>query len=104
MRQEVTDYGASWTVVAKKLAPSAEFHNFVDIFGVDAAQRIFRRHVKKLKDNYLSEKVARYLDLLPEVNNSWTMLVEKPLVVWMLYYLMEHLYVLPPPSFDSVFY
>ena len=27
-----------------------------------------RRHVKKLKDSYLSEKVARYLSLLPEVN------------------------------------
>ena len=63
----MTDYGASWTVVAKKLSPCVEFHTFVDIFGVDAAQRIFRRHVKKLKDTYLSEKVARYLDLLPEV-------------------------------------
>ena len=29
--------------------------------------RMFKRHVKKLKDSYLSEKVARYLDLLPEV-------------------------------------
>ncbi|XP_023343055.1 rho GTPase-activating protein 190 isoform X4 [Eurytemora carolleeae] len=67
VRTEVTDYGASWTVVAKKLSPCVEFHTFVDIFGVDAAQRIFRRHVKKLKDTYLSEKVARYLDLLPEV-------------------------------------
>ncbi len=28
---------------------------------------IFHRHVKKLKDEYLGEKVQRYLDLLPEV-------------------------------------
>jgi hypothetical protein len=27
----------------------------------------FRRHVKKLKDEYLGEKVQRYFDLLPEV-------------------------------------
>jgi len=67
VRQEVTDYGATWTVVAKKLAPSQEFQNFLHIFGIEAAQRMFKRHVKKLKDNYLSEKVARYLDLLPEV-------------------------------------
>jgi hypothetical protein len=39
VRQEVTDYGASWTVVAKKLAPCQEFQNFVHIFGVEAAQR-----------------------------------------------------------------
>ena len=30
----------------------------------------FRRHVKKLKDSYLSERVARYLSLLPEVTNA----------------------------------
>ncbi len=27
----------------------------------------FLRHVKKLKDEYLGEKVQRYFDLLPEV-------------------------------------
>ena len=42
VRTEVTDYGASWTVVAKKLAHCPEFVAFVDIFGVEAAQRIFR--------------------------------------------------------------
>jgi hypothetical protein len=35
----VTDYGATWTVVAKKLAPSQEFQNFLHIFGIEAAQR-----------------------------------------------------------------
>ena len=63
----MTDYGASWTVVMKKLAGCAEFQAYVDCFGLEAAQRVFRRHVKKLKDTYLNEKVARYLDLLPEV-------------------------------------
>ena len=82
-----------------------EFQNYLDIFGADAAQRLFRlyivlvqvktnlmkyffnytkkiknwtnekqyffrRHVKKLKDSYLSERVARYLSLLPEVTNA----------------------------------
>ena len=42
VRTEVTDYGASWTVVAKKLGHAPEFVAFVDIFGVEAAQRIFR--------------------------------------------------------------
>jgi p190-A and -B Rho GAPs FF domain len=39
VRQEVTDYGATWTVVAKKLAPAQEFQNFLHLFGVEAAQR-----------------------------------------------------------------
>ena len=33
---------------------------------------ICRRHVKKLKDSYLSERVARYLSLLPEVNLAFS--------------------------------
>ena len=63
VRNEVTDYGASWTVVAKKLSASPEFVTYIDHFGVSAAQRIFRRHVKKLKDNYLNERVARLVEL-----------------------------------------
>eukprot|EP00092_Neocalanus_flemingeri_P007705 GFUD01008321.1.p1 GENE.GFUD01008321.1~~GFUD01008321.1.p1 ORF type:complete len:1765 (+),score=291.33 GFUD01008321.1:752-6046(+) len=64
---EVTDYGVTWSIAAKKLSQYQEFQNYLDIFGADAAQRLFRRHVKKLKDSYLSERVARYLNLLPEV-------------------------------------
>jgi len=64
---EVTDYGVTWSSAAKRLSQYQEFQNYLDIFGADAAQRLFRRHVKKLKDSYLSERVARYLSLLPEV-------------------------------------
>jgi len=64
---EVTDYGVTWSIAAKKLSQYQEFQNYLDIFGADAAQRLFRRHVKKLKDSYLSDRVARYLNLLPEV-------------------------------------
>jgi 50S ribosomal subunit-associated GTPase HflX len=64
---EVTDYGVTWSIAAKKLSQYQEFQNYLDIFGADAAQRLFRRHVKKLKDSYLRDRVARYLNLLPEV-------------------------------------
>jgi len=64
---EVTDYGVTWSSAAKRLSQYQEFQNYLDIFGADAAQRLFRRHVKKLKDSYLSDRVARYLSLLPEV-------------------------------------
>ena len=64
---EVTDYGVTWSSAAKKLSQYQEFQTYLDIFGLDSAQRLFRRHVKKLKDCYLSDRVARYLSLLPEV-------------------------------------
>ena len=64
---EVTDYGVTWSAAAKKLSQYQEFQTYLDIFGLDSAQRLFRRHVKKLKDCYLSDRVASYLSLLPEV-------------------------------------
>ena len=64
---EVTDYGVTWSAAAKKLSQYQEFQTYLDIFGLDSAQRLFRRHVKKLKDCYLSDRVASYLSLLHEV-------------------------------------
>jgi len=56
-----------WPAALKKLSQFAEYQAYIDVFGRDSAQRLFCRHVKKLKDEYLGEKVQRYLDLLPEV-------------------------------------
>ena len=39
---EVTDYGVTWSIAAKKLSQYQEFQNYLDIFGADAAQRLFR--------------------------------------------------------------
>ena len=62
-----TDYGVLWSTAVKKLGQFLEFQVYVDLFGRDGAQRMFRRHVKKLKDDYLNSKVQRYFDVLPEV-------------------------------------
>eukprot|EP00095_Tigriopus_kingsejongensis_P003293 maker-scaffold355_size198070-snap-gene-0.30 protein:Tk03293 transcript:maker-scaffold355_size198070-snap-gene-0.30-mRNA-1 annotation:"rho gtpase-activating protein 190 isoform x5" len=67
LRQEVRDYGSLWVTALKKLAQFGEYQNYANEFGGESAQRLFRRHVKKLKDEYLGEKVQRYFDLLPEV-------------------------------------
>ena len=40
---EVTDYGVTWSIAAKKLSQYQEFQNYLDIFGADAAQRLFRQ-------------------------------------------------------------
>lgn len=35
--------------------------------GLDGTQRLFRRHIKKLKDEQLAKRVAHYMEILPEV-------------------------------------
>ena len=67
IRAQVTDYRALWSHASKMLAQHPEFVHFVDQFGIDTAQRLFRWHVKKLKDEHLQKRVQGYMDLLPEV-------------------------------------
>lgn len=67
VRTQVLDYRSVWASTSKKLAQNAEFVNYVDLFGIDQAAKQFRRHVKKLKDEYLQRKVEAYMDMLPSI-------------------------------------
>ncbi|XP_043283460.1 rho GTPase-activating protein 190 isoform X5 [Venturia canescens] len=67
VRIHVTDYRALWSQASKKLGQHKEFTNFVELFGIDATQRLFRRHIKKLKDEQVAKKIQGYLDMLPEI-------------------------------------
>lgn len=67
IRSQVTDYRAVWSYTSKKLAQQEEFITFVELFGMESSQRLFRRHVKKLKDEYLAKRVQGFMDMLPEI-------------------------------------
>ena len=67
VRMHVTDYGVLWGTVLKKLGQFQEYQKYVDLFGRDSAHRLFQRHVKKLKEDYLNAKINRYFDLIPQV-------------------------------------
>ncbi|CAL4130403.1 unnamed protein product, partial [Meganyctiphanes norvegica] len=67
VRTHVTDYRSIWASTSKKLAQKTEFVHYVDLFGMDSATKLFRRHVKKLKEEYLQRKVEGYMDMLPAI-------------------------------------
>lgn len=67
IRAHVTDFRAIWSTTAKRLAPNPDYVHYVELFGQDDAQRLFRRHVKKLKDEHLARKIKGYMDTLPEI-------------------------------------
>ena len=67
VRSNVTDFRALWSTTAKRLAPNQDYIHYVELFGVDDAQRLFRRHVKKLKDEHLARKIKGYMDTLPQI-------------------------------------
>lgn len=67
IRVHVTDCRALWSQTVKKLNSHKEWIYFVQLFGLDGTQRLFRRHIKKLKDEQLAKRVAHYMEMLPDV-------------------------------------
>lgn len=67
IKMHVMDYRALWSQASKKLSQYKEFTTFVELFGIDTTQRLFRRHIKKLKDEQVAKKVQGYLDMLPDI-------------------------------------
>ncbi|XP_076751830.1 rho GTPase-activating protein 190 isoform X3 [Xylocopa sonorina] len=101
IRIHVTDYKTLWSQASKKLAQHKEFSTFVELFGIDMTQRLFRRHIKKLKDEQVAKKIQGYLDILPDIlhemcpdvtnliNEEWSAVQQ---------YIKEH------PDFHQYFY
>ena len=67
VRTQITEFRSVWSSSSKKLAQSPDFVHYVDLFGMDSAAKLFRRHIKKLKDDFLQKKVESYMDLLPAI-------------------------------------
>lgn len=45
-------------------------YNLIKFTGLDGTQRLFRRHIKKLKDEQLAKRIARYMEVLPDILNE----------------------------------
>lgn len=67
VRNQVQDFHCVWSHTAKKLSGHPDFAQYVALLGLDSAQRQFRRHVKRLKDEQLATRLNNYMDMLPEV-------------------------------------
>ncbi|XP_053695899.1 rho GTPase-activating protein 190 isoform X2 [Sabethes cyaneus] len=77
IRTQITDHRSIWTSSSKKLASHREWNDFLELFGQEAGQRIFRRHIKKLREDYQAKKLQSYMEsfacvlqeLLPDMNS-----------------------------------
>ncbi|XP_054161508.1 rho GTPase-activating protein 190-like isoform X2 [Oppia nitens] len=67
IQTQITDYRTLWNNTYKKLSQSQDFMNYCELFGQDSAHMTFKRHIKKLKEDYLCRKMQMYLRILPEV-------------------------------------
>ncbi|KAJ6224769.1 hypothetical protein RDWZM_003314 [Blomia tropicalis] len=67
IRTQITDYRSHWNNTYSNLSQSHEFLVYCDLFGQESAQQTFKRHVRKLRDDYVCRKMQMYLRVLPKV-------------------------------------
>ncbi|KAL0271513.1 UNVERIFIED_CONTAM: hypothetical protein PYX00_008585 [Menopon gallinae] len=67
IRSQVTDFTALWTHTLKKLSQHPDLMHYVALFGIDNAQRLFRRHIKKLKEEHVKKRIQGYMEMLPDI-------------------------------------
>lgn len=76
IRSQIIDYHTLWSQGSKMLSQHKEWIDFLELFGQEAGQRIFRRHIKKLREDNLSKRLQQYMetfacslqDLIPDIN------------------------------------
>ncbi|XP_048000396.1 rho GTPase-activating protein 190 [Leguminivora glycinivorella] len=89
IRIHVQDHKEIWSAVSKRLCHHPEWVKFVQQFGNDGTQVVFRRHVRRLKEEKSAKKLRKQLAKLPQVlarmqlpteelnENDWPMVVRQ---------------------------
>lgn len=62
IRTQIVDYHTLWSHGSKILSVHKEWLDFLELFGQEAGQRIFRRHIKKLREENLTKRLQIYMD------------------------------------------
>ncbi|XP_064292794.1 rho GTPase-activating protein 190 isoform X2 [Plodia interpunctella] len=89
IRIHVQDHKEMWSTVSKRLCHYPEWVKFVQQFGNDGTQVVFRRHIRRLKEERSAKKLRKQLTKLPQVlarmglpteelqENDWPMVVRQ---------------------------
>ncbi|XP_041984268.1 rho GTPase-activating protein 190 isoform X2 [Aricia agestis] len=67
IRIHVQDHKEMWSMVSKRLCHYPEWTKFVQQFGNDGTQVVFRRHIRRLKEERTTKKLRKQLAKLPQV-------------------------------------
>lgn len=62
IRNQITDYHTLWSQASKMMSHHKEWTDFLELFSQESGQRIFRRHIKKLREENMSRRLHSYMD------------------------------------------
>jgi ubiquitin C-terminal hydrolase len=61
---QVTDYNSQWETVRRRLQLDSDFIHFVELCGTPQAEKEFRRHVIRLRDEFVRHRQSLHLSRL----------------------------------------
>lgn len=64
VQKSITEYQTTWSQANKLLGMYREWQEFVQLFGQEHGQKIFRRHVKGLREENLQRRLQVYMENL----------------------------------------
>ena len=67
LRLLITDSKMLWNAGRKKIEKDSDFDHYVDLFGTDNAKKLFRQHVKQLRDEQIRNREKHFLTKLPDI-------------------------------------
>ena len=67
VQSQVADYKALWLPTLRRLSNHSDYNHYLDLFGMTQAQRLFVRHVRQLKDDYVQQKLQIHLSALRRI-------------------------------------
>lgn len=62
IRSQITDYHTLWSQASKMMSHHREWTDFLELFSQESGQRIFRRHIKKLREENMTRRLHSYMD------------------------------------------
>ena len=67
IQSQVIDYKALWIPTHRRLANHPDYNHYVDLFGTGQAQRLFVKHVRQLKDDFVQQRLQMHLSALRRI-------------------------------------
>ena len=64
---QVVDYHVNWQSASAKLEIHTEFLHYVELFGLARAERLYKQHIVRLREEFIARQQNMYLHRLDAV-------------------------------------
>lgn len=61
------DHRVTWIQISRQLVTDPDFVHFCELCGTAAAQRLFKQHIKELREKYMQRRLQSQIERLPDV-------------------------------------